>query len=136
MFRKRQKLLPGHNISIDEVLEVALAKIYPEKTVEQILGLRPELFPVLISPKGVITERFNGSLIGIRAGSVWISATAYRKQNDPSQEWVGMPMVPQNWKLSLLFLLIARDLKQPGCYHFSIPIAKKLWSEHKHDHEA
>ena len=129
--------LKSREASLDEVLQIALARVYSPEIAQRILSTKSSHVAVEVSPQGEV--RTYSTSVGIRfglmpVGTLFISTAAWLRMGlDPvAGAWVGMGIVPSDWKLSLAFLFLAHDLKDPGrCQYYDLTRAKEYWKHHE-----
>ena len=127
---KRKGLKQGTEVSIDEVLQLALARIYPAELAQQILLARASHSIIEVTPQNTIrfySREKGADFSSMPPGTLYIADTAWLKTISPGR-WTGLSTEPPDWKVSLVFLLLARDVRNPDlCQYFSLPDAKKYW---------
>ena len=122
--------LKRRKASLDDVLQIALTRVYSPTIAQHILAARANHTMVEVSPQGEI--RSHSAFVSIPfasmpVGTLWIHGAAWRKTNI-AHTWAGIGTSPENWRLSLIFLLLAPDIRDPTkCQFYDLDTAQDYW---------
>ena len=120
--------------SIDEVLHIALARAYSPEIAKRVLSTRASHARVEVTPQGEIRTHSDvpPKFESMPVGTLFISNAAWLRVDTDRKPWTGLSTEPVDWKLSLAFLFLARDLRDPDqCQYFSLPVAHEYWKHHR-----
>ena len=136
-----KRILSERDVHIDELVRIVLTRAYSAKVAERILKAKQETTRrgniLTVHPSGRLTRhKFWPPYTRFPGGTLLLDHRAYRLvAHGKYFLWSGMPTLGptgptplDNWKISLLILFLAPDLKKPRvCQYFHLRLAKEFW---------